>query len=274
MKKNIVFIIIFVFILLLFISLNYNIFLANTYFTNSNNYYKNSVFTWALDSYDKALNYSNDNNIQYNKWNTFYRLSENEKDLNKKIELLSNSINSYSWIINSNNYISDYDTEFNYEFVKKKLEELEKEQQKEEENKNNKDKEDIKENNQDSDKSQEQDSSNKSENSENQSENNESDKPNSEKSEEQKQNSENKESTNNSENKQTESTNSDEYKSNNQQQDNTQQLSSDDLNQIQDYIDKLKDEEKYNREYYNNVQPVSDNPFFDSFFDRWDEKDW
>ena len=96
MKKNIIFIIIFVLLLLLFIWLNYKFFLAKNYFSNSNNYYKNTIFTWALDSYNKTSSYLNDSNIEYNKWNTFYKLSESEKDMNKKIKLLNDSINSYS----------------------------------------------------------------------------------------------------------------------------------------------------------------------------------
>ncbi|MFC1797928.1 hypothetical protein ACFLY2_01975 [Patescibacteria group bacterium] len=43
---------------------------------------------------------------------------------------------------------------------------------------------------------------------------------------------------------------------------------------MESYVDKLKEEEKYNREYFNNTQPTSNHPFFDSIFDRGDEKDW
>ena len=39
-------------------------------------------------------------------------------------------------------------------------------------------------------------------------------------------------------------------------------------------IDKLKAEEKYNREFYNNIQEKSSNSLFDNFFDRGSEKDW
>lgn len=52
-----------------------------------------------------------------------------------------------------------------------------------------------------------------------------------------------------------------------------QELTPQELEQIKDYIDNLKEEEKYNREYFNNVAPVNNNPFFDEIFNRG-EKDW
>jgi hypothetical protein len=51
-------------------------------------------------------------------------------------------------------------------------------------------------------------------------------------------------------------------------------LSPEELKQIEDYVENLKEEEKYNREYLNNVKPMPNDPFFDSVFDRGDEKDW
>jgi hypothetical protein len=40
------------------------------------------------------------------------------------------------------------------------------------------------------------------------------------------------------------------------------------LKQVEDYIENLNQEEKYNREFFNNVQPLQNDPFFDSIFDR------
>ena len=125
-------------------------------------------------------------------------------------------------------------TKFNYEFVKNKLEELKKEQTESEEQENQKEEENKQE----------------------------------EQSEWDEQKDENEEDNNSDLEWKTED--------NITEDSETEKIptASSEFKKIQDYIDKLKAEEKYNREFYNNIQEKSSNSLFDNFFDRGSEKDW
>ncbi len=46
-----------------------------------------------------------------------------------------------------------------------------------------------------------------------------------------------------------------------------------DFQEIEEYIEKLKLEEKYNRQFFWKEKKDSD-PFFNNFFNRKEEKDW
>lgn len=241
MKKKIILILIF--LILIFIISNYKVFLWSFYFFEANNKYKVNLFTWALHWYNNTLKYLSLSHLNYNLWNTYYKIWENEDNLDFKIKNFRKSINYYSWILNDdfiNNKEEDKDIRFNYEFVKNKLDKL----LKQEEN-NPKD--------------------NSEDDSENNSEENNSD------------NSSDKANKSNIDNI------TDESKKINKwtwEQDNTSvlekevELSSEELKQIDDYIDKLKNEEINNRQFYNNLENYLDNSFFDNIFDRWWEKDW
>ncbi len=50
-------------------------------------------------------------------------------------------------------------------------------------------------------------------------------------------------------------------------------LTTEEIKQIDSYLDDLKQEEQYNRQFYNNANWVNNDPFFDDLFDRG-EKDW
>lgn len=230
MKKKII---LSTFILIIsFIIFNYKIFLWNYYYFNANSDYLDNNFSWALQWYNNSLTYLSWSKIDFNKWNTYYKIWENEQDINKKIDNYKESLNLYSNILENdlnNNKQEASDVRYNYEFVKKKLEELEQqeESQKDEDKKQE-------ESNQDNDKTEQE---------QNETEKNEEGETRQEKSE----------------------------------QDGEMpkiELSPEEFKQIENYIENLKKEEKYNREYLNNIKPIENNSIFDSIFDRWWEKDW
>jgi hypothetical protein len=229
MKKKII--IILSFLIIVFIISNYKVFLWNYYFFDANKNYYNNNFTWALYWYNKSLNFLSWSNLNFNLWNTYYKIWENHSDTGLKITNFKKSINYYSWILNNtlkSNIVENPDVRYNYEFVKKKLEELENQEEQES-------KQDSEENNSDNDSDWNKTNNDQQEN--------------------------NKEST---------------YWTWNEENTKQEQiqLSPEELKQIEQYIDRLKDEEKYNRQFYNNIEPVSNNPIFDSLFDRSQEKDW
>jgi len=128
-------IIIIIWIILWFLLIN--IFSINSYYNNLewNKLYENKDFSWALENFSKNKNYI----WLYNLWNTNYRLWEQEKEDNKKIEYWEKSVDFYK---NSLKLKYDPRTEYNYNFVLDKLKKLKKKQEEEkqkQEQKNNKD---------------------------------------------------------------------------------------------------------------------------------------
>lgn len=244
MKKKII---IFTFILItLFIIFNYKVFLWNYYFSQANNNYIASNFSWALDWYNNSLNYLSWSNLNYNKWNTYYRIWEKEKNLDEKINDYTKSLNLYKNILEEDkksNKKEDQDTRFNYEFVKKKLEELQEQKHEEQEQQEEEQQEQEQQEEQNWDE----------ENSEGE------------------QQDANTWEDNSGQNWSEESI---EESENATKQFLQTELSPEELKQVEDYIENLNQEEKYNREYFNNVQPLQIDPFFDDLFDRWWEKDW
>jgi len=93
------------------------------------------VTAYQLERYDVATNYFSkaidapkDQNLQkrayYNLGNSYYKLGEKEDDLFKKYELWTKALNSYETTLKYDP--ADENAKFNRDFVKKKLEELEK----------------------------------------------------------------------------------------------------------------------------------------------------
>jgi len=118
---------------------------------------------YMIDRYDVASNYfalalnaPKNPELQqkalYNMGNTLYRIGENEQDLSKRYEQWKLSTNYYAAALKFNP--KDKNAQFNYEFVKKKIEELEKQlpkqnQQQQGDNKDDKQKKDNEKNQQD-----------------------------------------------------------------------------------------------------------------------------
>lgn len=252
MKKKLV---LFLLIILFFITFNYKSFLWYKLFLNGNKEYINNNFTWALELYEKSFFYWTGNELIYNIWNSYYKNWYNEDSIDIKIEKYKKSLEYYNLILDNNlknNKKEDIDTKFNFDFVKNKLDELEKQKQKNEQEQNQDNNEQSKEGNQEDEHSN-----------------------NSEKISESKGNKENILKENN--NKSTEDLNEESIwnKWENEVNNNIKiDISQNDLKQIWEYIKNLKNEEKYNRKYYNNVEHIYNNSFFDNIFNRWSEKDW
>ncbi|OQY39369.1 MAG: hypothetical protein B6229_03825 [Spirochaetaceae bacterium 4572_7] len=108
--------------------------------------YKNGQFEEASEQFDLSLKKASGDlqkQILYNLGNSYYRLSESAKDLNDKIDILKKSLNGYNGAIEIGN--KDPQVQKNYDFVKKILDELEKQkkdQQKEDQQKEDQQKED------------------------------------------------------------------------------------------------------------------------------------
>ena len=92
--------------------------------------YQNQQYDEAAKEFNETLS-AKDLQIQqrsyYNLGNTLYQLGENNPDPAKKTEAWENSVKSFDSALKLNP--RDADAKFNYEFVKKKLEELKKQQQ-------------------------------------------------------------------------------------------------------------------------------------------------
>lgn len=82
-------------------------------FENSLNFYSQTKFaTGSQDFYD----------LNYNLWNTFYRIWEKSQEKKDKIDNYKKSLDSYKKVLD---LIEDKKTKENYDFVEKKLKELE-----------------------------------------------------------------------------------------------------------------------------------------------------
>ena len=160
MKKNIAYVVLSLF--LLFIVINYKLFFSLFYNFLWNYYYNSWDYSKSLVFHSRSHNYKSSNEILYNIWNDFYRLWnynlaiknydklflswdkdvflssafnlanslyklwEEEKDIRNKINLWISSLNLYLNLLSNK---EDKKVRDNYNFVKKKLEELESESQ-------------------------------------------------------------------------------------------------------------------------------------------------
>lgn len=290
MNKKIIFITLLIF--LIFILINFNFFVWSYHFLKANSKYNTNNFTWALSWYIKTLDYMTWTNIKYNIWNTHYKIWEWYNNLDQKTFNYIIALKLYEDILNKDKNDwkkEDSDVRYNYDYVKKKFEELQeqnKEEQKEKQD-NDDDKNDKNENKWKQDKNNNEDNvneenndtkdgndnTNESKEKQNQEWNNEESNENIEKDSNPK-----KENWDNSEEVDSSDLEKEEWSESNEEDNLSKDfkqinLSESDIKWIKGYIDKLKDEEKSNREYLN-VNKKEVDPFFDSFFGRWWEKDW
>lgn len=150
--KKIVFILLPVF-LLIFIMFNYKYVFYNYYNFLWNASYDVSDFWWALKNHNKALEYKETAKILHNLWNDFFKLWEKQSHKKQKLDLWTTS----EWLyINSLDLENDEETQFNLDYVREKIKELqESEQNKEEEEEKeeeNKEEESLEDNNQEQNK--------------------------------------------------------------------------------------------------------------------------
>jgi Ca-activated chloride channel family protein len=107
--------------------------------------YKSKNFEEAAKQFDEALNSPDLNVLQqsyYNRGNARYYLGDSNPDPSKKSETWEEAVKDFESAMKLN--AQDADAKFNYEFVKKKLEELKQQQQKNDKNDQNKDDQDKK----------------------------------------------------------------------------------------------------------------------------------
>jgi Ca-activated chloride channel family protein len=105
--------------------------------------YKSKNFEEAAKQFDEALNSPDLKLLQqsyYNRGNARYYLGESNPDPSKKTETWQEAVKDFESAMKLN--AQDADAKFNYEFVKKKLEELKQQQQKNDKNDQNKDDQD------------------------------------------------------------------------------------------------------------------------------------
>ena len=130
MKK--IFITLFVIISIIFV----NIFNLQAFWQSkkAKNFYEQKQYLKALEIYKKLDNKNN----YFNIWDVLYKLGEQQKDLEKKLAYWEKSLEFFLKAMKQNYTLK---AEFNYNFVKKKIEELKKkiqEEQKKKEEKQNK----------------------------------------------------------------------------------------------------------------------------------------
>lgn len=232
-KKIIIF---FILSLIFFVIFNYKIFLWTYYFNSWKSLYDKAYFSWSYESFSKVDNSIDFVNLNYNLWNSLFKIWESFDDNNLKIEYYTKSLNSYSQAIKyiaDNNLKDDEDLLFNYEFVKAKLNKLKKEEEKKQE--------------------------------EQKEEKNESEENNDEKD-----SSESSEWNNNQDNSLEENDNTQSISKQENIEKNKVSLSDWELEDIENYLEKLKEEENNNKDFYNNYET---NSFFDDFMNS-NEKDW
>jgi Ca-activated chloride channel family protein len=103
--------------------------------------YRNGRFDEAAKHFEAAA-VSPDLSLQeqayYNRGNTFYHLGENNPDPAQRTETWKKAVEDYQNSLNLNP--QDTDAKFNYEFVKKKIEELKQQQQQSQQNKSDQNK--------------------------------------------------------------------------------------------------------------------------------------
>ena len=277
MKKNIIILFIIIWIISIFYYENRILISSN----NINNKAIRQYNSWSYKLSWELLSWAlvNNNNfiLGYNLWNSYYKLWEENNNIDEKILHYTSALESYSGSL-ALKY--NQDTQDNYEHVEEKLNELlNPEEQVQEDNTTN-------ENPNEWESENSSDENNSEENGNSWEENQKSDKE--------------WENTEWSENKEWEESwtewdnweegdNWEEKESNNDWWDNWWEwnkswnnLSKEQLEQIEKYAEDLKKSEFYNQKYFNKKEPEQNQDidwfFRDSFFDdnfvRWWEKDW
>lgn len=239
MNKKIIFILFW--IIPIFFTLNSKNILWNYYFLKANHSYNSNNFSWALVLYNDSEKYLTWANLDYNIWNTYYKIWEKLENLDNKINYYNKSLNNYLKLVRSNQFKED--VVYNYKFVKKKLDELEK--QKKEKDKKQKE-EQVKQQDKQKDKEKEDLQENKKE--------------------------QDKKKSNSWDDKQNDNSKKNNDKSEVQNDWSELKISPQEIQQISEYIEKLNDEEKYNRQFYNNSKKSLNNQLLENI--NGSEKDW
>ena len=252
MKKTIIFIFLSI---IIFCSSNYKNIVSDYYSYMGNNSYYNWSFSWALWYHNMSLKFRETPEILHNIWNDNFKFWESYSQKEVKKEFYQKALIYYSWSLNISENIK---TRENYNYVLSKLEDLEQ---------NNVDKQNNKD-------------QKKSENNKDQEVDDETD------------HWENK-TENNEEWTQWESTwsqkwakSEDTSQQENQASQENKKLSVSDMKELQNYLEKLKDSQKKNSQFFNKEKQswidqnnlffwnFIDDPFFQDIFNRWWEKDW
>ncbi|MDP2091221.1 MAG: hypothetical protein Q8K30_06525 [Candidatus Gracilibacteria bacterium] len=190
----------------------------------ANKNYNNSNFSGALKLYNKSEKFLSGSNLDFNLGNTYYKIGEKQQKIQDKINLYIKSIEKYKKILINNNFDKEenIDVVFNYVFVKNKLEKIEKEKK-------------------DNEEKQKKEEQKKKEEQDKQKQNNE-------------EQNEEKKSENNKGNSENEENNDKKELGGMKESENIKdiQLSDQEIIDISNYINKLNEEEKYNRSFYNN----------------------
>lgn len=277
MKKIIITLIVLIWLASIFYYENRNLIMSNTLNNNAIINYNTWSYQESVDIFSEALLLNNDYIINYNLWGSLFKTENKVKTIEGKIKLYNEVLEIYSWSLTIK---YNQDTQDNYEYVQDKLNQLLNPEEENQEEANNNDASDESENTESNSEGW------KSENSENDTNNSDS---------------ENKESWNDSskteeweKNEWSESNQPEESKENSQesewQNENSQwyennqwnNLSQEELQQIEQYAENLKKSEFYNQKYFNKKEPEENqdidwffrDPFFDDSFSRWWEKDW
>jgi len=236
-KKIINFIFIILILLLLY---NYSKMVGTYFFTEWNKYYNFANYSWALDKYSITKFFLSDTIIDYNIWNTYYKIWEELENQDNKIEYYKKAIDIYKNLLKNDKY-NEY-IKYNYAFVKNKLNELEK-YKKQEEKQIEKEKQEQKQ--QEEQKKEEQ--------------------------QKQEQEQEEEEKQEKIEPKEVKPKEVDNTKKNDKQVEIN--LSEQELIEIDNYIKTLKEEEKYTRQFYNTKIKLNTGSVYQDL-NNSNEKDW
>lgn len=235
MNKKII--VIFIFILFLIIIFNYKNFFSTYYFIEANKNYEINNFSWALENYNKSYKYLSWYELEYNLWNTNFKLWLENENTDTKFEYFKKSIENYSKVIKNvdKENILYNDSVYNLDIVARNIVDLSQkiEEEKNEESKYNEEKQEKDEKHENNDESKEEIVDN----------NKKIDK-----------------SDDKSNNKSDEEVKLDEFLS--------QLFTSQEIQDLENYINNLSNEDEYNRQFYNNFSNIW-NQKFDS-----NEKDW
>lgn len=267
MKKRLIILLIFSFIII-FLVFNYKYIFYNYYNFVWNKYYDNNSYTWSLLYHSKALNKKVTREIYHNIWNDYFKLWElSDEDESK----LFNYKLSESLYMSSLEISKDEETEFNLELVRERIKNIEeKAKENSEETKNNEEKseeDNEEENKEDSSTDIDENNNNEENNSENNSENN-----------------------NSSEGNNSSDENSDALKQERSEMyklsenDSLWEITKEEEKLLEEYSEFLDRQERANQKYFNKQDDLDTsnidsfyrmfNSQFDSFFDQWWEKDW
>ncbi|MDD2870681.1 MAG: hypothetical protein PHS49_01715 [Candidatus Gracilibacteria bacterium] len=235
MNKKII--VIFIFILFLIIIFNYKNFFSTYYFIEANKNYEINNFSGALENYNKSYKYLSGYELEYNLGNTNFKLGLENENTDTKFEYFKKSIENYSKVIKNvdKENILYNDSVYNLDIVARNIVDLSQkiEEEKNEESKYNEEKQEKDEKHENNDESKEEIVDN----------NKKIDK-----------------SDDKSNNKSDEEVKLDEFLS--------QLFTSQEIQDLENYINNLSNEDEYNRQFYNNFSNIG-NQKFDS-----NEKDW